>query len=48
MGIFDEVKDKAQDVLNDPDKRAKIEQMAKDKGISIDQAKDHFMKHGEQ
>jgi len=48
MGILDDMKDKAQDVMDDPDKRARIEQMAKDKGISIDEAKEHFLKHHDQ
>lgn len=43
MGTFDELKKKGQDMMNDPDKKAKIEQMAKEKGITIEEAKKHFM-----
>ena len=48
MGMLDNLKDKGSELMNDPDKREQIEQIAKDKGISIDEAKNHFMKqHGE-
>ncbi|HSX31757.1 MAG TPA: hypothetical protein VLF43_00710 [Candidatus Saccharimonadales bacterium] len=43
MGVMDDLKDKASDVMDDPDKKAQIEQMAKEKGMSIDEAKRHFM-----
>jgi hypothetical protein len=45
MGLMDELEDKGKDLMNDPAKKAKIEQIAKDKGLSIDEAKDHFLKH---
>lgn len=45
MGLMDDMKDKAQDVMNDPEKREKIEQIAREKGISMDEAKAHFMKN---
>lgn len=48
MGAFDEVKKKGQDLMDDADKKAKIEQMAKEKGISIDEAKSRFMKNDKQ
>lgn len=44
MGLMDNVNNKAKDMMNDPDKKQQIEQMAKDKGISIEQAKEKFMK----
>ena len=44
MSLMDDMKSKANDMMNDPDKKAKIEQMAKDTGISIEEAKEHFMK----
>jgi hypothetical protein len=47
MGLLDEMKDKGKDVMDDPDKKAKIEQLAKDKGMSMEEAKEHFMKHGD-
>jgi hypothetical protein len=43
MGIMDDLKDKASDLMDQPDKKDQIEQMAKEKGISIDEAKQHFM-----
>lgn len=48
MGMLDDIEDKGKDMMNDPDTRAKIEQMAKDKGMTIEEAKQHFMKHGDQ
>lgn len=48
MDMFDDMKDKTTDIMDDPAKRAKIEQIAKEKGMTIDEAKDHFMKHGDQ
>lgn len=45
MGMMDNLGDKAKDIMNDPDKKQQIEQLAKDKGISIDQAKEQFAKH---
>ncbi|HET6924299.1 MAG TPA: hypothetical protein VFH39_00525 [Candidatus Saccharimonadales bacterium] len=43
----DKAKNEAKDVMNNPDDRAKIEKIARDKGMSLDEAKDHFMKHGD-
>jgi len=48
MGMLDDIKDKQQDIMNDPDKKAKIEQIAQEKGISMEEAKAHFMKHNDQ
>lgn len=48
MGFMDDMKDKAERAMNDPAKRQKIEQIAKDKGISMDEAKEHFLKHNDQ
>jgi hypothetical protein len=45
MGLMDNLGDKVKDVMNDPEKKQKIEQIAKDKGISMEQAKEHFAKH---
>ena len=47
MGLLDNLEDKAKDVMQDPEQRAKIEQLAKDKGISLEAAKAHFLKHGD-
>jgi hypothetical protein len=41
---FDDLKNKGKDFMDDPDKKARIEQMAKEKGISIDEARKRFMK----
>lgn len=45
MGLFDfdEMKNKGEELMQNPDTRAKIEQMAKDHGISMDEAKQRFM-----
>lgn len=45
MGLMDDMQDKAKDALNDPDNRDKIQQLAKDKGLSLEEAKEHFEKH---
>lgn len=44
MGLMDSMKDKAQDAMNDDGQRQKIEQLAKEKGISIEAAKEHLRK----
>ena len=44
MGFMNKANDMAHDAMDDPEKKAKIEQMAKDKGISVEKAKEHFMK----
>ena len=47
MGIMDNLKDRADDMMNDPDTRSKIEQIAKEHNMSIEEAKQHFMRqHG--
>jgi tRNA(Ser,Leu) C12 N-acetylase TAN1 len=47
MGIMDDLKGKSKDIMDDPDKKAQVEQMAKDKGISVEDAKKHFEKKNE-
>jgi hypothetical protein len=44
MSMFDNLRDKAQDVMNNPEQRAKIEEIAREKGLSLEEAKDHFLK----
>jgi uncharacterized protein YpmB len=46
MDMFDDVRNKAQEVLGDltPEQKDKIEQIARDKGVSIEEARDHFFK----
>lgn len=43
MGMLDNVKDKADDMMNDPNKREELQRMAKEKGISMEEAKQRFM-----
>lgn len=46
MGLLDNLNDKAKDMMNDPQKKQQIEQMAKEKGISVEEAaKKHLQKH---
>lgn len=46
MGLMDSFEDKAKEMMNDPEKKRRIEQLAKEKGISLEQAaKEHYMKH---
>jgi hypothetical protein len=44
MGMMDNLKDKAKDMMDDPSMREKIEKYAKDHNISVDKAKKHFMR----
>lgn len=44
MGMMDNLKNQAGDIMDDPDTRSKIEQMARDRNISVEEAKAHFMK----
>lgn len=48
MGLMDDMKAKADDVMNNPTAREKIEKIAKDKNISIDAAREYFMKSNKQ
>lgn len=46
MGLMDNMNDKVKDMMNDPDKKQQLEQTAKEKGISVEQAaKEHLAKH---
>ena len=47
MGMIDDMKDKAKDMMDDPDQRAKIEKYAKDHNITVDEAKSRLMKHND-
>lgn len=43
MGMMDDLGDKAKDMMNDPATKQKVEQIAKDKAISVEQAaKEHL------
>lgn len=44
MGTFDNIRGKTEGALNDipPEERQKIEQIAEEKGIPIEQAREHF------
>ena len=44
MGTFDDIRDKAEGAISDipPEQQQKIEQIAQEKGIPIDQAREHF------
>ncbi len=43
MGIMDDMKAKAGDVMSNPTARKEIEKIAKEKNISIDAARDHYI-----
>jgi len=46
MGIIDNLEDKAKDAMNDPEKKEHIEQLAREKGISLEEAaKEHVHQH---
>ena len=42
MGLLDKLKDKAQEAINNPETKAKIQKLAEEKGITIDAAKEKF------
>jgi tRNA(Ser,Leu) C12 N-acetylase TAN1 len=44
MGMMDNTSSKAKDMMSDPDKKKQIEQMAKEQGITMEQAKEQFAK----
>jgi len=46
MGFMDNMKSKMHGMMESPEQRAKLEQMARDKGISIDAAREHMRKMG--
>ena len=48
MGLMDDLKDKAQDVMNDSDKREQIQKYAEDHNISFEAAKEKFTKKNEE
>lgn len=47
MGLLDNLKDQSSNIMDDPDKRAQIEQMAHERNISIEEAKARFMKQSD-
>ena len=44
MALLNKMKDSAKDPMADPSTKAKIEKIAHDKGITLEKAKEHFMK----
>ena len=48
MGMLDDMQNKAKDMMDDPDKKEQIEQMAREKGITVEEAKERFMKQNDQ
>lgn len=47
MGLLDDIKDKGKDLMDDPEKKAQIEKMADEHGISVEEAKEKFLKKEE-
>ena len=48
MSLIDSLGDQAKDYMKDPNKREQIEQLAKEKGITVEQAaNDHMAKNNE-
>ena len=43
MALTDDLGSESKDVMRDPQTRAEIEQMARDKGITIEQAKEEYL-----
>ena len=44
MGLMDDMQAKAGDIMNDPKAREEIEKIAREENVSIDAAREHFMK----
>ena len=42
MGLLDDLKNKAEEALKDPETQAKIKKMAEEKGITLEAAKKKF------
>ena len=47
MNMLDDMQDKAKDMMSDPSMRERVEQYAKEKGCTIEEAKEHFLKRNE-
>ena len=43
MGLMDDMKDKGQDMMNDPDAHEEIQRIAEERNISFDEAKRHYL-----
>lgn len=48
MGLMDNLGDKARDIMNDPDKKQQIEKLAKEKGVSIEEAAKQYTEKKEE
>jgi hypothetical protein len=47
MGLMDDMKKQAKDTMQGDDMKAKIQKIADEKGISMEEAKKHIMKKKE-
>jgi cell division protein FtsL len=45
MGLFDDLEGDVKNALNDPAHRAKIEEIARSRGMSLEQAAQHYVTH---
>jgi uncharacterized protein with GYD domain len=43
MGLLDNLKDKAKDIMDDPEAQEKIKKIAEEKGITLEAAKEKFL-----
>jgi hypothetical protein len=43
MGLLDNLKNKAQEVIKDPETKSKIQKLAEEKGITLEAAKEKFL-----
>lgn len=48
MGTLDNMRDQANDIMDDPDARDKIQRIADEHGMSIEDAKTHYLQHKDQ
>ena len=44
MGLMDDMKSKADNMMNDPKTREKVQKIADEKGITMEKAREHYMK----
>jgi hypothetical protein len=48
MGTLDNMRDQANDIMDDPDARDKIQRIADEHGMSIEDAKTHYLQQKDQ
>lgn len=48
MGMLDDIENEGKDIMENPQTKAKVEQIAKEKGLSLEDAKKDFLQNNKQ